>query len=165
MQPDLLQQLKDLHMPAAPGWWPPAPGWWILGALLVCGAGLVARIGWQGWRQRRPIRRARTLHAELARRYRAGDLDGRGYVNGCNELLKRLFVHGLGIDAARRVSDQRWLALLDAALGEPAFTAGPGRILGDARFAPAPAIDADALEHLMRRLLASISPRLQRRLA
>ncbi len=92
-------------------------------------------------------------------------LDARDYANACNELLKRLFVHGLGIDAARRVSDQRWLAMLDAVLGEPAFTRGPGQPLGEARFTPAPTIDAAALEALMTRLLATVSPRLRGRLA
>jgi len=164
-QSDLLQQLKDIHVPPAPGWWPPAPGWWLVaGAILVCVL-LLARGVWRAWQTRRPVRRARQLHAELARRHRAGELDGRAYADACNELLKRLFVHGLGIDAARRVSDERWLALLDRALGEPGFTEGPGQILGDARFTPAPAVDGAALEALMTRLLGTISPRLRGRLS
>lgn len=27
--------LRDIHLPAEPGWWPPAPGWWLLACLLV----------------------------------------------------------------------------------------------------------------------------------
>jgi ABC-type transport system involved in cytochrome c biogenesis permease subunit len=164
MQPDLLQQLKNIHEPAAPGWWPPAPGWWIVASLVLVLLALLARTAWLAWQRRRPIRRARSLHAVLARRRQAGELAARDYADACNELLKRLFIHGLGIDAARRVSDERWLALLDAALGESAFTEGPGRALGEARFAPAPAIDAAALETLVTRLLAGMSPRLRKQL-
>lgn len=40
MQPELLKQLKDVHLPPPISWWPPAPGWYIVFALfilLVCG--------------------------------------------------------------------------------------------------------------------------------
>jgi hypothetical protein len=30
--------LRDIHLPAAVGWWPPAPGWWVLGALVLAAA-------------------------------------------------------------------------------------------------------------------------------
>jgi len=35
----LLEQLKDVALPADPGWWPLAIGWWIaiIAALIVCG--------------------------------------------------------------------------------------------------------------------------------
>ena len=38
MNPQL--QLRDIHLPAEPSWWPPAPGWWLLAILLM------ARVWW-----------------------------------------------------------------------------------------------------------------------
>ena len=32
--------LRDIHLPAAIGWWPPALGWWLLAALVLAAAGL-----------------------------------------------------------------------------------------------------------------------------
>jgi hypothetical protein len=164
MRSDLLQQLRDIHVPAPPGWWPPAPGWWFLASLALAALLLLARIAWRAWARRRPIRRARDLHAALAGELRDGTITGAAYTHACNELLKRLFVHGLGIDAARRVADDRWLAMLDRALGAPEFTRGAGQILGDARFARDPEIDAAALARLVERLLAAIAPRTAERL-
>lgn len=164
MQPDLLQQLRDIHVPAPPGWWPPAPGWWILAIGLLGILVLLGLLGVRAWRRRRPIRHARTLHARLVARCEAGELDATAYAHAANELLKRLYVHGLGIAAARRAADRDWLVLLDRALGEPAFSEGPGRILGADRFAPHPAVDAAALARLVDRLLGRIGPDLGRQL-
>jgi hypothetical protein len=159
MRSDLLQQLRDIHVPAPPGWWPPAPGWWLVAMLALVVVILLARTAWHAWTRRRPIRRTRELHAVLVRQLEDGTFAGATYAHACNELLKRLFVHGLGIDAARRLADDRWLAMLDRALGAPEFSQGAGRALGNTRFARAPEIDTDALVRVVERLLATITPR------
>ncbi|PJD92444.1 MAG: hypothetical protein CK424_05945 [Legionella sp.] len=47
---DILQQLRDIHLPPVPGIWPLAPGWYVLLGLVV----LVLLLGsWYGWRQYR----------------------------------------------------------------------------------------------------------------
>lgn len=37
-----LDELRDIQLPAPPGWWPPAPGWWLLAALLLVLATIAA---------------------------------------------------------------------------------------------------------------------------
>jgi hypothetical protein len=154
MTPDRLQQLRDIHVPDAPGLWPPAPGWWLLAAMVLAG------LTWALWRwrrdarRRRPIREARMLYARVHERLQAGELDGTGYLHHSNELLKRLLIHGIGDAAARRASGEAWLQLLDAYAGERAFSAGPGRALGDARFHPHADADVDAVHRRIDALLA-----------
>ncbi len=55
-------ELRDIHLPPAPGWWPPAPGWWGLAVLGVLAVTLAIV------RLRRAVRRRRRhalVRAEL----------------------------------------------------------------------------------------------------
>jgi len=158
MQPDPLQQLRDIHVPVPPEWWPPAPGWWLLAAALLISGLLVARLGYRSYRRRRPIRRARQLYGTLHARWQAGEIGAVDYVNQSNELLKRLLIHGLGVQAARPASNEAWLRLLDDHYGSPAFSAGPGRILGNERFHPDPVIAVEPLHGLLASFLHKVRP-------
>ncbi|MFU8816633.1 MAG: DUF4381 domain-containing protein [Pseudomonadales bacterium] len=159
MAVDVLQQLRDIHLPEPPGLWPPAPGWWLLALLLL------AALIWLGARMlaaarvRRPIRRARSLYDDIYRRHQGGEISTRAYLDESNELIKRLLIHGLGDDQARRANGEAWLALLDRHADEPAFTSGPGSALGDARFRPDVTADTAAVHQAISRLLARIQPR------
>jgi hypothetical protein len=167
MQPDLLQQLKDIHLPPDPTWWPPAPGWWLLA--LVAAAGLYYAIQFlrQAIERRRPIRRARAIYQELYSSYEKGLIDERTYLHQANELLKRLLIHGLHEDRARKANDAAWLALLDERAGllderartaGDGFTEGPGQQLGNQRFSAAPAADPEALHPLLTRFFREVRP-------
>ena len=53
-----LANLKDIHLPPDPGWWPPAYGWWLIAILLLT----ITYFGLNRWRRRqarlRPIKLA-----------------------------------------------------------------------------------------------------------
>lgn len=157
MAADQLQQLRDIHLPEPPGWWPPAPGWWLLAGLAV------AALWWAFVRLRArrrrsaPLRFGRAAYAEVFRRYRHGELDYREYLDETDELIKRVLIHGLGDDRARRATGEAWLAHLDGYLGDGGFSRGPGRVLGDERFRPQPGGDPAALHQLVTRLLKSLT--------
>ena len=152
MQPDLLQQLRDIHLPAAPGWWPPAPGWWVLAALLAAGLAFLAYLTWQAIRRRRPIRAAQRCYEGVFGAWQRHEIDAATYLHQTNELLKRLFIHGLQDDGARPLSDGDWLTYLDTHGGGNGFRQGPGRQLGNQRFQPRPEADPDTLHPLVRRV-------------
>jgi hypothetical protein len=153
MTPDRLQQLRDIHVPDPPGLWPPAPGWWLLGVIVIAAAVYAAwRLGREAQR-RRPIRHARVLYTRIHQRHCQGELSAEGYLNGANELLKRLLIHAFGDDAARHASGDDWLRLLDRYAGEAAFSEGAGRALGDDRFRPGAEVDVEALHGRIEALL------------
>jgi hypothetical protein len=162
MAAEQLQQLRDIHVPPAPGWWPPAPGWWLLVLLL---AAVVLALGWFAYRiyrQRQPVRYGQRLYADLHQRYQRGEISHQAYLNQTNELIKRVLIHGLGEHRARRASGEAWLRLLDDHLDAPEFSRGPGRALGNSRFGPAAAAPGAArveeLHPLVERLLQRIVP-------
>ena len=153
MQPDALAQLRDIHLPVEPAWWPPAPGWWLLALLVLAAVGFIAQRAIRTHRRRRPLRRAVQLYQQVYADCRAGKLSPDAYANASNALLKRLVIHGLGVDAARRASDAAWLEMLDEYLGETGFSEGPGTGLGNRRFKPDAEIDVEGLHALITRLL------------
>lgn len=119
-------QLRDVHLPAAPGWWPLAPGWWLLigavVAVVLVGSAIYffRRRRLQGWMRLfdQQLQAAPAGPARLA---------------AASELLRR---------AARRLDRQAaqlqgeaWLGFLDGPKGDD-FSSGEGRLLLDGGFRP-----------------------------
>ena len=154
MENDPLQQLRDVHMPADPSWWPPAIGWWILLVLVLCGLIWLVHLAIQAHRARRPLRLARAQHDALY-----NSLSGASplvYAAQTNELLKRLLVHALGRQTYSPMSGEAWLLALDQESNSNNFSNGPGKILGHARFGLDPDLDVHALNRCVNDLLRSI---------
>jgi len=82
-------QLRDIHLPADPAWWPPAPGWWALAILLLM---LLALAVWLVRRYRRSLRQRRQVFDELDRITLRHERDGDAaqLVMGLHQLLRRV---------------------------------------------------------------------------
>ncbi len=141
-------ELRDIHLPADPSWWPPAPGWWVLAAIVI---GLLAWL-FLFLRQRNRRRQWRgQIMAELDRIAMNDALrsDPPGLVGELSKLLRR---SGRLIDAtAPTLRGSAWLAFLDAQLGGEEFSQGPGRILLEGPYQRETDVDVDALLALVRR--------------
>ncbi len=80
-------ELRDIHLPAEPSWWPPAPGWWVAAGLLVIAV-------WAGfwWWQRRRRTRASQLRVvqELDQIVQSYATDSAARLNALHQLLRRV---------------------------------------------------------------------------
>lgn len=111
MTPDSGPQLRDIHLPGPPGWWPLAVGWWVLIAIVVVALALLVVF----LRRRRALRRRadaplRELDAIAAQWERTHDTQA--LAASLSQLLRR---------AARRLdtrsatlAGEAWLASLQA---------------------------------------------------
>jgi len=101
-------QLRDIHLPPPPDFWPPAPGWWLLVAILLALLAWALVIAWRRARLRQAQRRLLALLDELERR-------------GTHEprQLAQLSMH-----------------FLDSSGGNGGFANGPGRVLAEGPYMP-----------------------------
>ena len=147
---DALQQLRDLHLPAVPGWWPPAPGWWLLGGLTL------AALIWLAWHshlrrtRRRPFRHARVELTRLADEFRAGRLDSAAFADASNALLKRLLIHALNRPDLAALGGAPWLATVEAHITDEQSLEVLRHGFGAARYQPDFNTDVEALEPVVR---------------
>ncbi len=158
MENDPLQQLRDVHLPPDPAWWPPAFGWWLLVLLILAGVLWAAYRAIRSYRKRAPIRSARALLTDLFDAYKAGQLTATEYLHQGNELLKRLLVRGFGRQEYARLSGDNWLAELDRVSESQNFTTGSGRVLGEQRFSREPQVNVEELNHHLQQLLSKVRP-------
>lgn len=127
----LLEQLKDVALPVAPGWWPPAPGWWlVLAALLISGA-LALRVLLSFLKKREQDTWRNTALAEH-RRIRDDFFNNKNPNTALAELSVLMRRVSLAVQARRSVAsltDDQWLQSLDVTGETTEYSRGAGRVL------------------------------------
>ncbi len=113
---DPLADLRDIHLPADPGWWPPAPGWWLLAAIalaaLVFAAWRIRRIH----RHRAPARAARRALARILAEYER-DADAARATRRISTLLRRYLLARYDRAVVAGLSGARWVDFLGRLAG------------------------------------------------
>ena len=141
-------ELRDIHVPAPPSWWPPAPGWWLLAALALAGLAAFALYYRSGRHRRAALRVTAKVRAALEqgaepveclqrvsttlRRFAMTTADQQSVaslraVGGITERPDSDEVAGL--------IGQRWLRYLDSRWQRDEFSGGAGRLLLAAPYA------------------------------
>ena len=160
MQPSL-EQLRDIHLPAAISWWPPAPGWWLLLAALLLGVVLIS-----AWiRQHRRKRWHRAAMSELRKlrcAWQERDIDMNMTLGALSVLLRRAALSRFPRSEVAALTGEAWLAFLDRPFHRDApFQRGIGRILVTAPYRrdSVEEWEIDALGTLAERWLRKVASR------
>ncbi|MXZ56226.1 MAG: DUF4381 domain-containing protein [Gammaproteobacteria bacterium] len=157
MPPDLIQQLRDIHEPAAPGFWPLSISWWVLFSLVF--VLLIGSVVWIIWRNYRlaPYKRIRNMARELTDRRESGAIDALTYASGINLLFKELLVDVESRTESTTAFGTTWQDLLADRFNEQAFISGSGACLGNARFVGSSFSD-EGLSGLVHNTLYRVKP-------
>jgi len=128
--------LRDVHLPAAPSWWPLPPGWWmVIGAVLVVTV-VVAGLLWL--RRRRRRRWLALFDGQVA-----AALEGPVRLAAISDLLRRAARRA---DArAAQLQGEAWLRFLDGRQGRE-FSDGEGRLLLEGAYRPQ--VDVQGVEQV-----------------
>ena len=120
--------IRDLHLPAAVGWWPLAPGWWVLIALASAALLWALYRQYRKWRADRARRVALRQLAAIEREY-SETQDAVTVAGSLSELLRRAYLAYVPRSAIAGLTGERWLEFLDDGLDNATFTRGVGRRL------------------------------------
>lgn len=106
-------QLRDIHMPDAPSFWPLAPGWWVLIVIAL----VVIYFLYSYWKKQHKKkqlialmqRQLMTIHDEFRT-----DKDKHKLAVAVSDLLKRFVRYVLKDSAAASLTGQQWLDYLNS---------------------------------------------------
>ena len=123
--------LRDIHLPAAVGWWPPALGWWLLAALVVTAAALYGLHYYRARHKRAALRAIGRVREALEKG--AEPVACLQYVS---TILRRFAMTSPAVarddklepDVAGLIGE-RWLTYLDGRWERTEFSAGVGKRL------------------------------------
>jgi hypothetical protein len=141
--------LRDVHAPPFPDFWPPAPGWWIVTALVL---GLLIFVSVRLYRHYRLHRQRRQVLASLealSADYRADAAVG--FVTEVSMLLRRVALRRFPRRQVAALFGADWCRFLDETGGGGAFSRGVGQVLADGPYASRVEVDPEGLTELARR--------------
>jgi len=143
-------QLRDVHFPGAPPFWPPAPGWWIIAALSIALLIWVSAVAARRYRKYRRRRKVLAALASLEQSF-AGERSPERLAS-ISLLLRRVALMCYPREQVAALCGDAWLRFLDKSGGNGRFAAGPGRVLASGPYQRSlpPNLDVAALAALVR---------------
>ena len=153
---DPLSQLKDIHLPGAPGLWPIAPGWWILLILLITVITVTIYLTIRYLRKNR-YRKMATLQAEniinqfhLNQQVSDKTSSDKLYIEQAISLLKQVSLHRYPNDQIATLSANQCLHQLNQYCKKPVFPGEICRQLEHSLYTPQPTLDIPFFHQMMK---------------
>lgn len=140
---DPLAELRDIHLPPEPGWWPPALGWWLLSLLVLVVLTAVMRYVRKRRAQSFPRRWALRKLAQL--RSREDEVGSSEIITELSTLVRRAALSRYPRDEVAGLVGADWLRFLDHSGDTDQFTNGPGRCLASAPYRTHDNVDVASL--------------------
>jgi hypothetical protein len=140
--PQQLLQLRDIHLPGAPAFWPPAPGWWLVVAVLLALLAWLTVAALRRYRIRR--QRQRVLAALAGLELQLASERTPDALAHISVLLRRLALMRFPRQEVAALTGRAWLRFLDASGGNGRFADGPGRVLATGPYQRSLPSDLDA---------------------
>ncbi|HEX7953318.1 MAG TPA: DUF4381 domain-containing protein [Burkholderiales bacterium] len=120
-------QLRDIHLPGAPVFWPPAPGWWLVAVALLALLGWAGTVAARRYRAYRRRKRVLAVLAELEQAFASAPSPER--LARLSVLMRRLALARFPRRQVATLTGDAWLRFLDESGGNGRFAAGAGRAL------------------------------------
>ncbi|KTC70248.1 hypothetical protein Lbir_1831 [Legionella birminghamensis] len=111
-EPNALNNLRDIHLPEAIGWWPLAPGWYLLILVILCIFILGLYYFFEYQKNSKPKRHALKLLAQYQEEYqRTGNSQLAS--TRISELLKRVALVYFSRETVASLKGDDWVAFLN----------------------------------------------------
>lgn len=150
-------QLRNLHLPEPPGFWPPAPGWWLVAGVLL----LVLALCWFLLKRQGRLRYRRAALRQLSELEQQNLADGE-LLGTLSSLLRRAALIAFPASNCAGLQGEDWLLFLDAHHKEAdAFSCGVGQCIAAGPYQLRPQFDRPALLGLCRSWLKQLPPQPQ----
>ncbi len=146
---DPLDNLRDIHLPDDPGFWPLAFGWWLVGFLSLLALVLLFFAIKRWYLRRVPLKEFKRQMLSIPLDNLDTDRERQTAVAAMSSSVRQLCVYLLGRETVASVSGSALLTLLDKLSASTAFSLGPGKILATGSYEPSIRGDLVELRHVV----------------
>jgi hypothetical protein len=141
-------ELRDVHAPPFPDFWPPAPGWWVMAVLL---AALLVTVSVYLYRRYKLHRQRRQVLSTLDTLVAGYSPEAAvGFVTGVSMLLRRVALRRFPRRRVAALFGADWCRFLDETGGDGGFSRGAGQVLASGPYAARVEVDPEGLTALAR---------------